>query len=119
MHSDTDTAVAVSLQTDLHDMRTCVGCAGTLVQPTLWRPTITPGVWFIALRCPDCGERRHGFADEAEFDRLDEAVNAGFIELQRALADIATERMAHDCERLIGAINAGAILPEDFGPLVR
>lgn len=114
MPSDTNTGVAVSLKQDLFDMRICVTCAGAMVYPTLWRPTITDGMWFVALRCPDCGATRHGFADEAEFERLERAVNAGYAALEEALEALTGERMLHDCERLIGAINAGAILPEDF-----
>lgn len=108
--------MAAPLKQDLFDLRVCVSCAGALVYPTLWRPTYTQGVWFIALRCPDCEHARHGFSDEAEFDRLDDAMNAGFEQMHCALDNISGERMRADCERIIGAINAGAILPEDFSP---
>lgn len=116
MPTDEDRALAPALRQDLHNLRVCATCTRELVQPILWRPTRTDGVWFVALRCPDCGATRHGFTDEAELERLEDAMNAGFDAMRRALDDLTGERMRADCERLIGAINAGAITPEDFAP---
>jgi hypothetical protein len=96
-----------------HDLSICVACSSGLVEPFEWD---SAGLerWRVGLYCPDCDHTSEGvFSQECvdRFDaRLDDATAAMIADLRR----LEAARMAEDVERFLGALNAGAILPEDF-----
>jgi hypothetical protein len=47
-------------------------------------------------------------------DRFDERLDAGMTAVVQDLKKLEQANMADDVERFIGALRAGAILPEDF-----
>ena len=95
------------------DLCLCERCGRDLVEPTDW-VSAGPTVWRVDLYCPNCDHATSGvFSQECvdNFDqRLDDATAAIVSDLKR----LAAAAMAEDVERFIGALNSGAILPEDF-----
>lgn len=92
----------------------CPRCASLLVQPLRWR-RLHADRWELHFRCPDCDERWSDHAPTAAVRRLDDVLCAGRAVLERHLA--AIERIERDetVAAFVAALDADAILPEDFG----
>jgi hypothetical protein len=95
------------------DLCICEACGADLVEPFEWD---SAGLerWRVGLYCPNCDHTCQGvFSQECvdRFDRrLDEATAAMIADLKR----LEAARMSEDVEAFVAALNAGAILPEDF-----
>jgi hypothetical protein len=70
--------------------------------------------WYIELECPDCGGVRSGLFAVEMLDALDRELDRAEAELEADLARMAHGNMADYVTRFVTALNAGAILPEDF-----
>lgn len=103
-------AVRVERKAGLH---VCPGCDSELVQPAWWEEA-EGGAWRVALRCPECEHRHEGVFPQATVDAYDEQLDAGSEELTAAYRSAVRENLAGELERFAGALQAGAILPEDF-----
>jgi len=108
--SESPPPVATQTAVDLH---VCPACASDLVYPVDWEPA-GRDAWRVSLRCPGCEWTGGGEYPQAVVDRFDEALDQGMAQLIDDLRLLARANMEEDIERLIAALHAGAILPEDF-----
>lgn len=95
------------------DLRVCEACATDLVEPVDWAGA-GPERWRVTLRCPNCEHVTDGVFSQACVDQLDERLDEATSAIVADLKRLAHATMIADVERFIGALNAGAILPEDF-----
>jgi len=95
------------------DLHACVTCESKLVFPTFWEEADHES-WRVALRCPECETEREGVFNQATVDAFDEHLEAGTDALTADLRRLCRANMAEELERFAAALEAGAILPEDF-----
>ena len=95
------------------DLCLCEACGSDLVEPTAWE-SAGPERWRVALRCPNCEHISEGVFSQSCVDRYDERLDDGTAALVGDLKELERANMADDVERFIGALQAGAIAPEDF-----
>ena len=98
---------------DDRDLSICECCSSELVEPVEWAAA-GPERWRVALSCPNCSYWTEGVFSQECVDRFDERLDEGTEILVRELKRLQQVNMADDVERFIGALNVGAILPEDF-----
>lgn len=94
-------------------LHVCPACRSGLVQPRSWHDA-GPDHWLLERFCPDCwwvGEDR--FAQEI-MEAFDLALDDGTDALIGALHKLTAERMQDDVELFAAALDADALLPEDF-----
>jgi hypothetical protein len=68
----------------------------------------------VLLRCPSCEWSELGVYDQATVDRFDETLDNGTESLVRDLRRLVQANMEEEAQRFAKALNADAILPEDF-----
>jgi hypothetical protein len=95
------------------DLCVCEMCGSNLVEPVEWAAA-APGQWRVALQCPNCEYWTDGVFSQECVDRFDERLDEGTEILLRDLKRLQQANMAEDVDRFVGALQAGAILPEDF-----
>jgi hypothetical protein len=91
----------------------CINCGSPLVHPLQWEPA-GGEQWSVLLRCPECEVHRLGVFHQADLDLLDEALDRGDAALRDAYLALVKENMETEVEVFAHALEAGAILPEDF-----
>lgn len=97
----------------LDDLHVCPVCERDLVQPVEWEE-ISATHWEVLLRCPNCEWAEIGNFDQATVDRFDEQLDLGTETLMRDLRRLQQANMEEEINRFVRALDAGAILPEDF-----
>ena len=95
------------------DLCVCERCSSELVEPVEWSAA-GPTRWRVGLRCPDCEHYSEGVFSQECVDRFDERLDEGTAVLVADLKRLQQASMAEDVERFVGALDSGAILPEDF-----
>ena len=95
------------------DLCICEVCASELVEPVEWEAA-GPERWRVGLSCPNCGYWTDGVFSQECVDRFDERLDDGTAVMLAELKRLRYVNMVDDAERFIAALNAGAILPEDF-----
>jgi hypothetical protein len=95
------------------DLCVCEMCSSELVEPVEWSAA-GPERWRVALRCPNCEYWTEGIFSQECVDAYDERLDDGTAVLVDDLKRLEQGNMAEDVERFLGALDAGAILPEDF-----
>ena len=95
---------------DLHE---CPECERTLVYPVEWEEA-SPTQWEVLLRCPNCEWTDLGRFDQATVDRFDEQLDLGMDILVRDYQRVLRANMEEEAARFASALDAGAIVPEDF-----
>jgi hypothetical protein len=70
--------------------------------------------WEVVLRGPNCEWVETGTYDQATVDRFDEELDLGTEALVRDLRRLVQANMEEEAERFAAALEANAILPEDF-----
>jgi hypothetical protein len=103
-------ATSPSHVTDLH---ICPECDRDLVYPMDWEESSATH-WEVELRCPNCEWSEVGTYDQATVDRFDEQLDSGTEALVKDLRRLVQANMEAEAERFAAALNANAILPEDF-----
>jgi hypothetical protein len=103
-------ALPVEREPGLH---ACRACRSELVQPEWWEEAGN-GAWRVGLRCPECEHRIEGVYGQATVDAYDERLNDGSDTLEAIYRRMVRENLSDELERFVGALDAGAILPEDF-----
>jgi len=106
-HELPDTAAP---QKDLH---VCVECASELVYPTEWDEA-GPENWRVSLRCPNCEWAATGVFSQDLVDAFDERLDEGTEQLVCDLKQLMHANMSEEIERFVSALDAEALLPEDF-----
>jgi len=101
---------AAEPQQDLH---VCVECDSELVYPIQWEEA-GPENWSVLLHCPNCGVFREGVFTQENVELFDEELDRGADVLARDYKRLMRANMADEIDRFVGALESGAILPEDF-----
>ena len=81
--------------------------------PVEWEE-VSPTHWEVLLRCPNCEWSEVGTFDQPTVDRFDERLDTGTETLLGDLRRLQQANMAEQIEQFARALDAGAILPEDF-----
>ena len=97
----------------LADLHICPECGRDLVYPVEWEETSATH-WEVLLRCPNCEWSVVGEYDQATVDRFDEELDLGTETLIGDLRRLQQANMEDEIHRFVRALDAGAILPEDF-----
>jgi hypothetical protein len=109
-----DAAAAVPARPDsLRELHECPCCERDLVFPVEWEE-VSPTHWEVLLRCPNCEWSEVGTFDQPTVDNFDEKLDIGTEILLRDLKRLQQANMEEEIDRFVKAIDAGAILPEDF-----
>ena len=95
------------------DLHVCVACASGLVYPVQWQEA-GPENWSVLLHCPNCDVFREGVFTQENVELFDEELDRGADALARDYKRLMRANMADEIDRFVGALSAGAILPEDF-----
>jgi hypothetical protein len=95
------------------DPQVCVQCSSDLVYPVKWEES-GPENWSVLLHCPNCDVYREGTFSQDTVEAFDEELERGADEITRDYKRLVRANMAEEIERFVGALNADAILPEDF-----
>jgi hypothetical protein len=107
---DAPTHAPAEQQQDLH---VCVECDSELVYPVQWEEA-GPENWSVLLHCPNCDVFREGVFTQDNVELFDEELDRGADALARDYKRLMRANMADEIDRFLGALEAGAILPEDF-----
>ena len=95
------------------DLHVCPECDRDLVYPVDWEEASATH-WEVELRCPNCEWNEIGTYDQATVDRFDEKLDLGTDALVKDLRRMVQANMEAEAERFAAALEANAILPEDF-----
>ena len=95
------------------ELHICVDCQSELVYPVQWDEA-GPDNWSVLLHCPNCDVHREGVFTQENVELFDEELDRGADALARDYKRLMRANMADEIERYAGALEAGAILPEDF-----
>jgi hypothetical protein len=95
------------------ELHICPECDADLVYPVDWEEAGREQ-WQVTRRCPCCEWIGEGVHTQAEVDLFDEHLDDGTEALLRDLKRLAHANMAEEIDLFVEALEAGAILPEDF-----
>jgi hypothetical protein len=91
----------------------CLDCESELVYPVEWEEA-GPESWTVLLHCPNCDEQREGVFHQETVEHFDEELDRGAEGLARDYRRLVRANMADELGRFVAALEADAILPEDF-----
>jgi hypothetical protein len=111
--ADEAAAAAIPSGGALRDLHLCPCCDRDLVYPVEWEE-VSPTHWEVLLRCPNCEWTEVDTFDQPTVDRFDEQLDIGTEILLRDLKRLQQANMEEEIDRFVRAVNADAILPEDF-----
>jgi hypothetical protein len=106
-------ATGAAPMSDVDALHICPECDRDLVYPVDWEEASATH-WAVELRCPNCEWSEVGTFDQATVDRFDEQLDMGTDQLVKDLRRMVQANMEAEAERFAAALNADAILPEDF-----
>jgi hypothetical protein len=95
------------------ELHICPECDRDLVYPIDWEEASATH-WAVELRCPNCEWSEVGTYDQATVDRFDEMLDLGTETLVKDLRRLMQANMEAEADRFAAALDANAILPEDF-----
>jgi hypothetical protein len=108
-----EAAAAIPSPSPVRDLHHCPCCERDLVYPVEWEE-VSPTHWEVLLRCPNCEWGEVDTFDQPTVDRFDERLDVGTEILMRDLKRLQQANMEDEIDRFVRAVNADAILPEDF-----
>ncbi len=97
----------------VRELHECPSCECDLVYPVEWEE-VSPTHWKVLLRCPNCEWNEVGTFDQPTVDRFDKRLDTGTETLIGDLRRLQQANMEEEIVRFARALDAGAILPEDF-----
>ncbi|HYH59990.1 MAG TPA: hypothetical protein VD790_12340 [Thermoleophilaceae bacterium] len=95
------------------DLHVCLQCASELVYPTAWDEA-GPEHWRVTLRCPNCEWVAVGIFSQPLVDKFDECLDEGTEQVMTDLRELERSNMSDEIDRFVAALDAEALLPEDF-----
>jgi hypothetical protein len=95
------------------ELHVCMDCFSELVYPVHWEES-GPENWDVLLHCPNCDVYREGVFAQETVEAFDEELDRGGDALARDYKRLMRANMAEEIDRFVGALSAGAIVPEDF-----
>jgi hypothetical protein len=102
-----------SSQSGQRPLYLCPDCHSDLVQPRAWSETEDER-WELTLECPNCWWNTEGVFSQAQVHELEEHLDDGLAQMLGDLKRLAHANMAEQIDRFAAALNADAIVPEDF-----
>jgi hypothetical protein len=100
-------------RTPPQDLHVCAECASHLVYPIEWEEA-GPENWRVSLRCPNCEWTVTGVFPQDLVDDFDEVLDEGTEQLVTDLKQLMHANMSEEIDRFVVALDAEALLPEDF-----
>jgi len=100
-------------QRAVDDLSICPECDRDLVYPVDWEEASATH-WEVELRCPNCEWSEVGKFDQSTVDKFDEQLDLGTEALVKDLRRLVQANMEAEADRFAAALDANAILPEDF-----
>ena len=94
-------------------LHSCNSCGSNLVYPITWEEA-GESSWAVSLRCPECEERREGVFNQDTVEAFDEELDLGTDALTSDYRRLCRANLAEEIDRFVAALDADAILPEDF-----
>ena len=73
-----------------------------------------PESWSVLLHCPNCGVHREGVFSQACVEAFDEMLDQGADALAADYKRLMRSNLMDEIERFAIALEADAVLPEDF-----
>lgn len=95
------------------DLSLCPDCGRDRVLPVRWEE-VSGRDWTVTLRCPDCEWLEVGTFSQSVVDRFDARLDEAADLLAADLRNFTRANMEEQLDRFVGALQADAILPEDF-----
>jgi hypothetical protein len=95
------------------DLHICVECSSEFVYPLQWEESGEEN-WSVLLHCPNCDIYREGIFTQKTVESFDEQLDRGADALARDYKRLVEANMAEEIDRFVGALDADALLPEDF-----
>jgi hypothetical protein len=95
------------------DLNICLDCDSRLVYPVEWEEA-GPENWSVVLQCPNCQACRDGVFTQDTVELFDEELDRGADALARDYKRLMRANMSDEIDRFAAALEAGAIVPEDF-----
>jgi hypothetical protein len=95
------------------DLHVCMECSSELVYPVEWEESGEEN-WSVLLHCPNCDIYREGIFTQHTVEVFDEELDRGADALARDYKRLMRANMAEEIDRFVGALDSGAIVPEDF-----
>jgi hypothetical protein len=111
--SDDSTDPRAAQVQPVDELNVCPECDRDLVYPVDWEEASATH-WAVELRCPNCEWSEVGTYDQATVDRFDEMLDLGTETLVKDLRRLMQANMEAEADRFAAALDANAILPEDF-----
>jgi hypothetical protein len=91
----------------------CIECSSDLVHAVRW-DECGPENWSVRLHCPNCDVYREQVFSRQTAEAFEEEVDRGADALIQDYKRLMRANMADEIERFVAALQADAILPEDF-----
>ena len=95
------------------DLHVCTECESELVYPVQWEEA-GPVNWSVVLHCPNCDVFREGVFTQDTSSSSTRSSTAAPTRSRATTSASMRANMADEIDRFVGALAAGAILPEDF-----
>ena len=96
------------------DLDVCSACNSELVYPLDWEEAGATH-WEVTLRCPNCEWCGTGIFEQMVVEAFDEELDRGTEALVGDLRRLMAANMEEEIDRFVQALDADALLPEDFG----
>ena len=94
-------------------LHVCPECDAKLVYPVHWEEASLEN-WRVELRCPNCEWSATGVFPQDLVDDFDERLDEGTEQLVSDLKQLMHANMSEEIDRFVVALEAEALLPEDF-----
>jgi hypothetical protein len=95
------------------DLHVCLDCDSELVYPVEWEEAGSED-WSVLLQCPNCQTCREGVFTQETVELFDEELDRGADALARDYKRLMRANMSDEIDRFAAALQADAVLPEDF-----
>ena len=95
------------------ELHICHECSSDLVYPIAWEESDSLS-WRVSLRCPNCEWSATGIFSQDVVDAFDERLDGGTEQLVSDLKQLMHANMSDEIDRFVSALDADAIVPEDF-----
>jgi hypothetical protein len=96
------------------DLHVCGDCRRPFVVPLSILPLMAQDGYVVELQCANCGGTEIAVHDDEELERLDRELDRQTGRLRHALAELELADELARVDRFAAALQADAILPEDF-----
>jgi hypothetical protein len=105
---------SIDTASDETDLHICGSCNSSLVYPLDWEEAGEVH-WEVTLRCPNCEWSGVGVFQQSTVEAFDEELDRGTEALVGDLRRLMQANMEEEIDRFVQALEADALLPEDFG----